>query len=314
MSLKSQLSRLTAQLQHLWMGRPGQVIYFGCGLGDDLLCTAVAREMKKRGIAKIVMFSKYASLFEQNADIAAVYNFNFATALRRRPWGYGATIPRYSENDHENDRDVFWKEHIITSMCREANLTGSVELRPYLYLTDAEKKAGQLFPSQVAIQSSGLAVGPGVMKNKNWFPERFQSVADAIGTPVKLVQLGQITDPPIQGALDLRGKTSLRESAAILAGSSVFIGLVGFLMHLARAVDTRSVIVYGGRETPTITGYDANENVVGVTPCSPCWLRNKCDFERECMRMILPDEVIAAVKRQLERVGTPLETGEAKIS
>ena len=53
--------------------------------------------------------------------------------------------------------------------------------------------------------------------------------------------------PPLKGALDLRGKTGLREAAAILSNSLVFIGQVGFLMHLARAVDCRSVIVYGGQ-------------------------------------------------------------------
>jgi ADP-heptose:LPS heptosyltransferase len=176
-----------------------------------------------------------------------------------------------------------------------------------LTLLPEERKAGSRFDKQIVIQSSGLAAGPGMMKNKNWFPERFQAVSDAIRGSVNVIQLGLITDPPIQGSLDLRGKTTLRESAAILASSQLFIGQVGFLMHLARAVDCRSVIVYGGREDPSVSGYRANENLVGRTPCSFCWQRNKCDFDHECMQMISVDDTVAAVGRQLDRFGSPLE-------
>jgi ADP-heptose:LPS heptosyltransferase len=116
------------------------------------------------------------------------------------------------------------------------------------------------------------------------------------------------SDPPLKGALDLRGKTSLREAAAILSNSQLFVGLVGFLMHLARAVNCRSVVVYGGRETPDKTGYIANKNLVGVTPCSPCWEENKCDYDRECMKMISVETVVEAVMEQINHHGNPLET------
>jgi hypothetical protein len=313
MSLRNEISKRVAQFQHLWIDRPEYVIFFGQGIGDDLLCTAVARELKKRGAGKIVMFSRRPSLFEQNPDVSAVYNLGGAIVGRLRHWGYNCIVPQYSLSDPENDRDIFRNEHIITTMCRIAGVTGSIELRSYMTLLAREKKAGRLFEKQAVIQSSGRALGPSVMINKNWFPERFQAVSDQIGGSVNLIQLGEKTDPPIQGALDLRGKTTLRESAAILASSHVFLGQVGFLMHLARAMDCRSVIVYGGRETPLVSGYRVNENIVGRTPCSPCWQRSKCDYGHECMRMIEPAEVVAAVRRQLDRVGTPLEVERVKL-
>jgi hypothetical protein len=313
MSFKNKISRRVAQIQHLWMGRPDYVIFFGHGIGDDLLCSAVARELKKRGAGKIVMFSKYPSLFERNPDILGTYNFGLATIGRRWHWGYKGIVPQYSVAGLESDRDIFRNKHILATMCRIAGMTGTIELRPYLSLGAEEKTAGKLFERQAVIQSAGLATGPGVMKNKDWFPERFQGVCDALGNSIKLIQLGQMTDPPIRGALDLRGKTTLRESAAILASSCVFIGLVGFLMHLARAVDCRSVIVYGGREAPSVSGYEANENIVGRTVCSPCWQRNKCDYDRECMRMIREEDVIAAVQRQMTREGFPLEVGRTSL-
>jgi ADP-heptose:LPS heptosyltransferase len=93
----------------------------------------------------------------------------------------------------------------------------------------------------------------------------------------------------------------------------LFIGLVGFLMHLARAVNTRSVIVYGGRELPSQSGYTCNENITHLLPCSPCWQWNRCAFEHACMTGIQSEAVLAAVRRQLARVGEPMVEDIARI-
>jgi ADP-heptose:LPS heptosyltransferase len=138
-------------------------------------------------------------------------------------------------------------------------------------------------------------------------------VAGALRDEFDFVQLGAPTDPELPGSLDLRGKTTVRQSAAILSQSRLFIGLVSGLMHLARAVECRSVIVYGGREHPAQTGYSANENLYWTGPCSPCWQRNDCDFDRRCMSEILPEHVIDAVRRQAGLFGTPLVVDRAEI-
>lgn len=312
-SIKSTFVRIRAFAENLLIGSPESVIFFGHGIGDDLLCTAVARELKKREAGKLVMFSNHGSLFDHNPDIAAVYNLGYPTIGRRRYSGYSCIIPQFSEYDPESDRDSFQKEHVITTMCRFTGITGGIELRPYLTLTPEERLKGSLFERQVAIQSAGLASGPGRMKNKEWFPERFQEVVDQLRGEVSFVQLGSESDPPIKGALDLRGKTSLRESAAILSASRVFIGIEGFPMHLARAVDCRSVIIYGGREDPQILGYACNENLVGAMPCAPCWQRNRCDYDRECMRMINTHKVLEAARRQISLWGRPIVSEKAFI-
>jgi ADP-heptose:LPS heptosyltransferase len=255
------------------------------------------------------MFSRYPSLFEHSPDISAVYPFGYPTVGRLRRWGYPCIVPQYGYYNPVTDRDVPLSGHYLEIMCRLAGMTGPIDLRPYLYLHPEEKEKGRLYPSQAAIHSAGLAA----MKNKQWPAERYQAVADDLRKDVRWIQLGLAEDPPILGALDLRGRTTLRESAAILANSTIFLGEAGFLMHAARAVDTRAVIVYGGREDPRVSGYCANENVVGRTICSPCWQRTRCDFGHECMRIIEPDQVGAAIRRQLGRKGTPLEVDQVKL-
>ena len=150
------------------------------------------------------------------------------------------------------------------------------------------------------------------MLNKEWGAASFQQIVDALGHEVHFVQVGAPADPTLRGAVDARGRPR-RETAAILAASSCFVGLVGFLMHLARAVDTRAVIVYGGREAPWQTGYAGNENLTTGVPCSPCWLWNRCAYDRECLTAIAPEVVAAAVRAQLERATEPLPVSRVPL-
>ena len=79
-------------------------------------------------------------------------------------------------------------------------------------------------------------------------------------------------------------------------------------MHLARAVDTRSVIIFGGREKAWQSGYPCNENLETSPACSPCWQNNNCDNQKACMSEIQSSDVLAAVNRLEERIFNPLET------
>jgi ADP-heptose:LPS heptosyltransferase len=92
----------------------------------------------------------------------------------------------------------------------------------------------------------------------------------------------------------------------------MFVGLEGLPMHMARAVDCPSVIVYGGRLRPDQIGYICNENLYTPVACAPCWLDWQCDFGRICLEMITARDVIAAAERLLARPrdGLAVETYE----
>jgi hypothetical protein len=284
-------------------GLPSIGLYFNGGLGDDVMCSAVARELKKRGTKTIWQLTSFPEVFVGNGDVVAV-PADFRLLRLCRLFGIPCVELEYPSPP---------PRHLIATICAEAGIRGEVELRPYVVLSEAEKRAGKVVPRpQIAIQTSSLAARfP--MLNKLWPHERFQLVTNALKDEFDFVQLGAPSDPELHGALDLRGKTTVRESAAILSASRLFVGLVSGLMHLARAVECRSVIVYGGREHPSQSGYSANENVHWSGPCAPCWQRNACDYERMCMSEISPEQVIAAVRRQAGRYGTPLTVERASI-
>lgn len=288
------------------LGFPRHFFQGSGGIGDDLLCTTVFHELRRRHVRGVAFTTQYPGLIEGNPDLDAVISCPRPRLGRWLREGLPFVRLGYAHYDSATDRDEPPNEHILAMICRLAGITGSVDLRPYLFLTPEELAAGCLAENQVVIQSSGQAAAHH-MQNKEWFSDRFQAVCDYWRTRHTVIQIGSPQDPLLEGAQDMRGKTSLRQSAALLANTSVFIGLVGFLMHLARAVDCRSVIVYGGRETPQHTGYVANRNLTGTPHCSPCWLRNRCEYDRVCMRMIEPEAVIKAAEAQMAKWGLPLE-------
>ena len=296
-------------------GRPARFFNaVGAGIGDDLLLTAVFRELHRRGRGDDWVRTTRPELYHHNDDVPVVVPplERFDVLLKRL--GTSVVYPWYTSYHPAFDRDDPTPEqHLISIMCQKAGITGTITLRPYLHLTEEEMRRGALAPRQVAIMSSGLDAKH-AMRNKNWSLEKYQGVVSALRDRYDLVQVGSRSDPSLEGALDLRGNTSLRETAAVLHGSLAFVGQVGFLMHLARAVDCRAVIVYGGRETPAQSGYRCNENLYSAVHCSPCWRLNTCPYDRMCLEKIHVYDVIEALDRQVARFGTTLEVDTDTIT
>ena len=293
--------------------RPQLLLYFGFAPGDDLLLTAVLRELRLRGRDRLLMISNHSELFSGNMDAAV-------RPLWRRYYSDGSTVrvcrrftsllggefkrPHYARLEG-GDRSRPPSRHIIAELCAETGIRGQVSIKPYLFLNEAEKAAAAWAHGQIVIQSSGMG-GRQPILNKQWPEEHFQAVVEELSGEFKFIQLGSAADPPLRHADDLRGATSIRESAAILHHARLYVGTVGFLMHLARAVECPSVIIFGGREAPWQSGYICNQNLYSPVPCAPCWRWNSCDFDRQCMRNISVADVVSAIHNMMLRPRGPL--------
>jgi hypothetical protein len=290
------------QLRH---GAPETLLHFGVAVGDDLLCTTVARELKKRGRGAIWMMSNHPALFEGNPDIERVLPVD--PSYERFAVAHQCHFPalEYAPIDEQRERSAPPTRHIIAELCLRAGIQGAIEARPYLHLSDDERGRAAWASGMIAVQSSGLSAR-WPMRNKEWFPDRMQQVVDALARDFSLVQIGARGDPVLQNVVDLRGKTSVRELAAVFSQCRLYIGNVGFPMHLARAAECPAVIIFGGREAPWQSGYTANTNLHSPLPCAPCWLWNTCAFDRACMKQIEAAHVIEAARNQLATPRGPL--------
>src|SRR5438105_1656619 len=170
-------------------GLPEIGIYFKGGLGDDIMRTAVAHELKRRGVRKVWQFTSVPQLHAVNPDLIAVPH-DFRLLQLCGLFGVPCIEVGYPDNP---------PRHIIAVMCELAGIRGEVSLRPYVFLTNRERHTGKHGSRpQIVIQTSNLgATYP--MRNKLWPPERFQIVADALKQDFEIVQLGLVGDPLLGG-------------------------------------------------------------------------------------------------------------------
>ena len=108
---------------------------------------------------------------------------------------------------------------------------------------------------------------------------------------------------PTGNYLDLRGQTTLPELVAAIAAADLFIAPDTGPMHIAAAVQTPGVVIYGGYINPVCTGYPGNINLYSPVKCAPCWLREPCPYAKKCLHMITPAHVEAALNRLWEEHG-----------
>jgi lipopolysaccharide heptosyltransferase III len=95
--------------------------------------------------------------------------------------------------------------------------------------------------------------------------------------------------------VDLRSRLSLSETAWILQNSDIAIGNDCGPMHIADAVQTCSIVIFG----PSCELKNAYRNkvtpVFGNVPCRPCQYNEgrimSCD-DPQCMLRIAPDDVM----------------------
>jgi ADP-heptose:LPS heptosyltransferase len=191
-------------------------------------------------------------------------------------------------------------EHILTSMARRAGVTLEPdERRPRVFLSPGECRRFSWASGNVAVQASSSTYWT---PNKHWVPGRMGQVVSALRqVGLRVVQVGDAADEPCKADDDLRGGTSLRECAALLANASVFVGPEGGLMHLARSVDCAAVIVYTGYTRPEDTGYPENTNLRSEAAGPGCWRRTPCEHCRSAAEDIGVETVVEAARSLASR-------------
>jgi lipopolysaccharide heptosyltransferase II len=153
---------------------------------------------------------------------------------------------------------------------------------------------------------------------RRWDPEGFARVADAlverygarivlVGTPADGVS--RVASLMHSEAINLEGKTNLKQLAAILKGCDLFIGTDSGVMHLATAVGTPLVAIFGPSNHRAWGPWPRDGRHVILRadlPCSPCSYVGFSVGRREgceamaCMKAITPEMVLAAAERLLQ--------------
>ena len=147
---------------------------------------------------------------------------------------------------------------------------------------------------------------------KCWDPDRFGELGKRLANKwqTKVLLFGRGEERPLvqeilrhlgTNGIDLTGRTGLLQLAALLERCTLLVTNDTGTMHVAAAVGTLLVALFGS--TPPLTTGPWGEGHAVVrkdVPCSPCWKRI-CPTDHQCMERITVDEVEEVVDRQLRR-------------
>lgn len=193
-------------------------------------------------------------------------------------------------------------------------------IKPDIFLSQDEK----LWPSPV-LKHAGFAgkywiINAGIKDDYTLkhYP-RHQEVVDLLKDKIQFVQVGQLEHDhkPLNGAIDMRGKTNLRELFRLSYHAEGAISAVSLQMVVMAALEKPCVVVSGGRE-PVRWQMAPNHRflaVNGAIECARydgCWKSKKQDCVNLltggiplCMDMIRPEDIVRAV--ELHYIGKMLE-------
>lgn len=220
----------------------------------------------------------------------------------------------------DNKHEVEWYHDLLRSIGLKPK-TKRMELS---LSREDERFAREFFYNQRLNEKDLIiGIGPGgginpftALTIKQWGRERYARLADRLieDFGAKIIFFGDRRDRAVvktlkrkmdNEALDVTGKTSLKETAALIKRCRLFITNDSGLMHLAAAIGRPTVSIFG----PSLSKYTAplgkgHLSIEKKFPCRPCAMPGETKLlncpAHTCMELITVEDVLARVKRQLQ--------------
>lgn len=271
----------TAQLPPSVASFPEPVkIYTGLlgQVGDIIMFSATVRRIKQIFPNSSITFAvskKYREAGELIGGLPYVdrlfvteHYYDLRKDITYGPWHYGWPCDYRGDDELAEQRkhDIvletrpqhrrmpWWKfDHQVAELAHEVGVPGPIDLRTQIAI-----------PPDTSIPSdaAGRIVihnDPNIDSTKAWSWEYLNEFVKAVD-PENVVLLGN-PGPGITDVIDLRGKTTLAEAAAIIQACKCYVGIDSGLMWIAGSLQVPVVGLYG---TSYIPAYSA------IQPINPC--------------------------------------------
>ncbi len=285
-----------------------------CGLapGDVVMLTAAVRDLHYWYPGKFVtdVRTRCADLWENNPYITCIPDDD--PEAEKIDCAYPLI-----------NRSSYTPYHCLHGFVEFLNERLQLEIKPTLFKGDIHLlKQERLWYSQVHEVTGGntpfwivAAGGKYDVTIKWWDSQRYQEVIDYFRGKIQFVQVGHDGHhhPKLNGVIDMRGQTSLRELVRLVYHSQGVLCPVTSLMHLAAAVPLKAthlqqrpcVVVAGGREPAHWEAYLGHQFIHnnGALPCSRnggCW-RDRTERLRDGDRRDRPANLCVSVSNGLPR-------------
>ncbi|MBM4466397.1 MAG: glycosyltransferase family 9 protein [Chloroflexi bacterium] len=293
-----------------------------------------ASRRKRSIIEPYVMLLQYArQLRQRNFDLAVVLRFDhwwgallaYLAGIPRRV-GYDVAEVRpfltdvvpYSPHRHEVEQNLVLVEQGSGTRDQESGIRArGVDWPLEFQLTAEDETFANSYLAGHGVEDGDLLVGihPGAgAAVKLWRNEAWAQVADVLAQRygAKVILTGSAEESPLCRAIAegmtsnpivAAGETSLGELAAIMARCRLVLGVDSGPLHLAVAVGTPTVHLFGPVDSRAFGPWGDPARHIVVTSemdCIPC---NRLDYapaelyQHPCVRNITAEQILEAVER-----------------
>jgi len=223
-------------------------------------------------------------------------------------------------NEHEIDRAL----RFIPPLGIEKQF---IERNTILHIDETDVLSMRAFFEAHHLNGVGIVIGiqPGSsphQKWKRWSRDNFAELSNMLVKHhhAKIIILGSAKESVLaeyikeqvgRNIVIATGRTTITESAAIIANCDFLICNDSALMHVSGAVNTPVITIYGPTDPCKTSLLNDNHTIVRKQlPCSPCFMSDtssaavvqNCPRNYECLRSIGVNEVFEVVDKQIKQL------------
>ena len=237
--------------------------------------------------------------------------------------GIGAVFYTHLVKEDQGIHDVDQNFNII-------KLFGNIREydRPYsliIFERDFDQAKEALLKEGVADKEEYIIFHPGSNTkhlSKRWNVENYMQLAKRITSSIKVkvvvvgnkneISLGkEIFSANSRNVINMARKLTLMQTAVLIKMSKLFIGNDSGLMHIAAAVRTPVVAIFGPTDHKEIGPIGEKCLIISKSlKCQPCYTRDRLDMNScknktryECMKSISVEDVLCAIESQMGIAG-----------
>jgi ADP-heptose:LPS heptosyltransferase len=247
------------------------------GVGDCILTTAGIRSLSnEQPDTEIYVASVYPFVYENNPHITKLYQLGHPSVQE-------FYLRHVRDCDFNNCINIKWYERNyhtkynapMTKACCEIMGVPFDTDKTEIYLTAEEQQFARNFLKTfvkpiVLIQGFGSNVaGRGVQMTtvKDWYMGGWIEVIEKCKNDFTFIQVGGGGEQPIPNAhLNICGRTTWRQTFAIISECFTFIAIDSFLQHASLAFDKRGIVLFG-RSNPVTLGHEFHYNISVPDSC-----------------------------------------------
>jgi heptosyltransferase II len=264
-------------------------------------------------------------------DVAVIFPNSFESALAirlagvKRRLGYNTQhrsflltdavdVPVWKESRHE----AYYYFELVGTLARTLSRVKAADMpsEPEIIVSSEMRENARIILKGKGIDfgKSIVALAPGSTHSraKRWTPESFARINDRLreelnvdvvlmGSPGDKEVSNRVSDLADRKPIDLTGETDLALAAAVLNEVDLLISNDMGLAHLAPAVGTETIVIFGPTNPITTRPFSAKASIITANvECSPCMLRD-CPIDHRCMTRVSADEVFEHARMALRK-------------